>query len=175
VLGPGSRHKITSTKSGSATESGQARDLEPCPDGLPGLSILSAAPLGIYELDGDTWKICLGLAEMSRSTDFVTTPGSKHPLETLRRGRANAEDLNAHLTDRSDPSDSARDIAGADGDPDLRGEWKMVALEMDGGWENFESPQDVCATAYWYQTLPSPVLPPLQPYVERMKDLGTAK
>ena len=42
-------------------------------------------------------------------------------------------------------------------------------------WENFESPQDVCATAYWYQTLPSPVLPPLQPYVERMKDLGTAK
>jgi hypothetical protein len=97
------------------------------------LSILSAAPLGIYELDGDTWKICLGLAGMSRSTDFVTTPGSKHPLETLRRRRANAEDLNAHLTDRSDPSDSARDIAGADGDPDLRGEWKMVALEMDGG------------------------------------------
>ena len=38
-------------------------------------------------------------------------------------------------------------------------------------WQNFESPQDVCATAYWYQTLPSPDLGPLAPYEERMKDL----
>ncbi len=39
-------------------------------------------------------------------------------------------------------------------------------------WENFESPQDVCATAYWYQALPSPRWPPLEPYAERVKDLG---
>jgi hypothetical protein len=39
-------------------------------------------------------------------------------------------------------------------------------------WENFESPQDVCATAYWYQTLPSPRGPALEPYAERVKDLG---
>jgi len=39
-------------------------------------------------------------------------------------------------------------------------------------WENFESPQDVCATAYWYQTLPSPRWPPLEPYAERVKDLA---
>ncbi len=39
-------------------------------------------------------------------------------------------------------------------------------------WENFETPQDVCATAYWYQTLPSPRWPPLESYDERMKDLG---
>jgi hypothetical protein len=39
-------------------------------------------------------------------------------------------------------------------------------------WENFESPQDVCATAYWYQTLPSPRWPALEPYAERVKDLG---
>jgi D-arabinan exo alpha-(1,3)/(1,5)-arabinofuranosidase (non-reducing end) len=41
-------------------------------------------------------------------------------------------------------------------------------------WENFESPQDVCATAYWYQSLPSPRWPPLEPYAERVKDLGLA-
>ncbi len=43
----------------------------------------------------------------------------------------------------------------------------------DGRWENFEAPQDVCATAYWYQTLPSPQLPALEPYSIRMRDLGT--
>ena len=39
------------------------------------------------------------------------------------------------------------------------------------GWHNFETPQDVCATAYWYQSLPSPQWEPLEPYEERMKDL----
>jgi hypothetical protein len=42
----------------------------------------------------------------------------------------------------------------------------------DVTWENFESPQDVCATAYWYQTLPSPRWPALEPYAERVRDLG---
>jgi hypothetical protein len=39
-------------------------------------------------------------------------------------------------------------------------------------WENFETPQDVCATAYWYQDLPSPRWPALEAYAERVKDLG---
>jgi hypothetical protein len=39
-------------------------------------------------------------------------------------------------------------------------------------WENFETTQDVCATAYWYQTLPSPRWPPLEGYAERVRDLG---
>jgi len=39
-------------------------------------------------------------------------------------------------------------------------------------WENFETPQDVCATAYWYQTLPSPRWPPLEAYADRVRDLG---
>ena len=42
-------------------------------------------------------------------------------------------------------------------------------------WANFESPQDVCATAYWYQTLPSLRLQPLESYADRMKDLGFKK
>lgn len=39
-------------------------------------------------------------------------------------------------------------------------------------WENFESPQDVCATAYWYQTLPSPRWPAIEAYADRVRDLG---
>jgi D-arabinan exo alpha-(1,3)/(1,5)-arabinofuranosidase (non-reducing end) len=44
--------------------------------------------------------------------------------------------------------------------------------ESEGTWENFETPQDVCATAYWYQVLPSPRWPPLEPYASRVADLG---
>ncbi len=39
-------------------------------------------------------------------------------------------------------------------------------------WENFEAPQDVCATAYWYQRMPFPELPKLAPYSERIRDLS---
>ncbi len=42
-------------------------------------------------------------------------------------------------------------------------------------WANFESPQDVCATAYWYQTLPSVPFPPLESYADRLKELGFRK
>jgi hypothetical protein len=44
--------------------------------------------------------------------------------------------------------------------------------EDETRWENFETPQDVCATAYWYQTLPSPHWPALEVYADRIKDLG---
>jgi hypothetical protein len=44
--------------------------------------------------------------------------------------------------------------------------------EGEDTWENFETPQDVCATAYWYQTLPSPRWPPLEAYAQRIEDLG---
>src|SRR5262245_40323458 len=40
---------------------------------------------GIFELAGDTFKICLGLAGASRPHSFATAPGSGHALENLRR------------------------------------------------------------------------------------------
>ena len=43
------------------------------------------------------------------------------------------------------------------------------------GWHNFEAPQDVCATAYWYQTLPSPDWGPIENFEERIKDLELKK
>jgi uncharacterized protein (TIGR03067 family) len=45
------------------------------------------ASLGIYELNGNAWKICLGFAGKDRPKDFTTTAtaGSGHALETLER------------------------------------------------------------------------------------------
>jgi len=41
--------------------------------------------LGIFRLEGDEWTLCLGMAGATRPAAFVTTPGSSHALETLRR------------------------------------------------------------------------------------------
>ncbi len=41
-----------------------------------------------------------------------------------------------------------------------------------GAWQNFEAPQDVSCTAYWYQTAPFPTFPSLEPFASRVKDLG---
>ena len=40
---------------------------------------------GIFELDGDNFKICLGLTGASRPEAFVTSSGSSHALEHLKR------------------------------------------------------------------------------------------
>jgi uncharacterized protein (TIGR03067 family) len=41
--------------------------------------------LGIYELNGNEWKFCLGLAGSDRPQKFATAPGSGAALETLER------------------------------------------------------------------------------------------
>lgn len=78
--------------------------------------------LGIYQLDGDTWKICLTIAGNTRPTAFATAPGSGHALESLVRGAAvQAEAERAAVKSAPLP-------AGAD---DLSGEWVMVdAMQM---------------------------------------------
>ena len=43
---------------------------------------------GIYELDGDTWKICLATRGSVRPTEFAAPPGTGIALETLRRATA---------------------------------------------------------------------------------------
>jgi uncharacterized protein (TIGR03067 family) len=41
--------------------------------------------LGIFELHGDDWKLCLGFAGYDRPHEFATAPGSGHALELLTR------------------------------------------------------------------------------------------
>ena len=90
--------------------------------------------LGIYELDGDTWRICLAVAGNARPTTFATTPNSGHALEVLRReggkrGKAAAQGTGSKKSAKAKP-----DIAPPVGDPapELGGEWAMVWLVNNG-------------------------------------------
>ncbi len=77
--------------------------------------------LGIYELNGDDWKLCMGLTGKSRPARFVTAKGSGHALETLRRGPKPA------------PVESSKARAQATGDPtELEGEWRMTSCIQNG-------------------------------------------
>lgn len=40
---------------------------------------------GIYELEGDTQKICIAMPDQPRPTDFATSPENEHILEILTR------------------------------------------------------------------------------------------
>jgi uncharacterized protein (TIGR03067 family) len=40
---------------------------------------------GIYQLEGDTYKVCIGLAGRERPTGFASEPGSGQALQVLRR------------------------------------------------------------------------------------------
>ncbi|HEY5061315.1 MAG TPA: TIGR03067 domain-containing protein [Gemmatimonadaceae bacterium] len=77
--------------------------------------------LGIYELDGDTWTICLGFAGKSRPTEFRAPKGTGYALETLKR------ETNRSASGRQ--SDAAHH---GPLDPALEGEWAMVSCTQDG-------------------------------------------
>jgi uncharacterized protein (TIGR03067 family) len=88
-----------------------------------------ATSLGIYELDGHTWKICIGLAGVKRPTRFAAAPGTGHALEMLTRVLAGA---------------APKQVQPA-GEPvaELEGEWFMLSCFQDG------KPMDakICASA----------------------------
>jgi len=76
---------------------------------------------GIYELEADTWKICLTLRGGTRPRKFATRPGSGLALETLKRaakGKVKAKSPAAELA--GEPA------------PELAGEWSMVSAIMSG-------------------------------------------
>jgi uncharacterized protein (TIGR03067 family) len=41
--------------------------------------------LGIYEIDGDTYKFCLALAGKPRPTEFTSKEGTRHTLGVMKR------------------------------------------------------------------------------------------
>jgi uncharacterized protein (TIGR03067 family) len=43
--------------------------------------------LGIYELEGDTYRICISLGK-DRPTEFISKPNSGHVLEVLKREKS---------------------------------------------------------------------------------------
>jgi uncharacterized protein (TIGR03067 family) len=79
--------------------------------------------LGIYELGGDNWKICLTVTGKTRPRAFATAPGSGLALETLRR------DASAAAPDKSKPL--VADVR-FEAVAELQGEWSLVSLLLNG-------------------------------------------
>ncbi len=76
--------------------------------------------LGIYRLNGDEWKMCLGMAGNKRRPEaFETKPGSGHALQILKRAAA--------------PEPVLATDAATSGEPtELEGEWSMTSCIQDG-------------------------------------------
>jgi len=94
---------------------------------------------GIYELDGDDLKICLGLTGASRPTAFVTAPGTGHALENLKRSSKSrpegVEGGNRQLAPEA-PAPTVNESEFTQPETAmlerLQGEWLPVQLIMDG-------------------------------------------
>jgi uncharacterized protein (TIGR03067 family) len=74
---------------------------------------------GIYELNGDQWKICLTVTGKSRPQAFATQPGSGLALETLRRDTTTAS-AKTNIEVHFEP------VA------ELQGEWSLMSLTLNG-------------------------------------------
>jgi len=79
--------------------------------------------LGIYELDGDNWKICLTVTGHTRPRTFATKPGSGHALETLRRDTVGAA---ARKSKKAAADVHFKPV------PELQGEWSLASLALNG-------------------------------------------
>jgi uncharacterized protein (TIGR03067 family) len=83
--------------------------------------------LGIYRLDGDSWKLCLATRGTVRPASFASAPGSGIAVETLVRG-------SAPKARKSKSKAKSETNSGAPGGPatEFEGEWPMVSGVMDG-------------------------------------------
>ena len=82
---------------------------------------------GIYELDGDTWKLCLNTLGGQRPAKFGSAPGSGIAVETLTRGAAPAK-TKARASKKAAPAGAPSGAPAAG----FEGEWQMVSGVMDG-------------------------------------------
>ena len=64
--------------------------------------------LGIYKLDGNTWKICLATRGSVRPSRFASVPGSGFVLEVLTRGPSKAKRAKKGSTSTLQPSGNRR-------------------------------------------------------------------
>jgi len=77
--------------------------------------------LGIFELEGDDWKLCMTTRGGARPKKFATKAGSGHAFETLHRGRP---------VRLAEPVEAPVESSGPA--TELEGEWSMLGGSMDG-------------------------------------------
>jgi uncharacterized protein (TIGR03067 family) len=94
---------------------------------------------GLFELNNDRLRICLGLAGSSRPQKFATSPGSGHALEDLERiEHARPPDVDGGTAPPPAPkTEPARDPGNFDGPitptlQKLQGEWTPLELITSG-------------------------------------------
>ena len=75
---------------------------------------------GIYQLDGDSWKLCLATRGTKRPAKFVSPPDSGIAVETLVRGKAAPKARKAKAEAPGGPATV------------FEGEWQMVSGVMNG-------------------------------------------
>jgi uncharacterized protein (TIGR03067 family) len=92
---------------------------------------------GIFEVNGDDFKLCLGLTGASRPTAFTTSPGSGHALENLHRVvKARPESVHGG-TPQPRPEPSPFDVSEFEVEMTplmvrLEGDWSPVQLVQNG-------------------------------------------
>jgi uncharacterized protein (TIGR03067 family) len=84
--------------------------------------------LGIYDLNGDTWKICLSTRGEVRPTELSAPAGSGFVFETLTRREATPLRKEPALPKAA----VARAKTSSSAISDFEGEWRMVSAVMDG-------------------------------------------
>jgi len=79
--------------------------------------------LGIYQLDGASWKLCLATRGTARPASFTSPPGSGIAVETLVRGSARKARKVKSKVESAAPSGPATEFEG---------EWRMLSGVMNG-------------------------------------------
>ncbi len=74
---------------------------------------------GIYQLDGETWRICLNMAGKTRPRAFAAKAGSGNALEVFTRGSL-------------ETSAAGPVVEAPSGEGELVGEWEMVTAFQSG-------------------------------------------
>jgi len=86
---------------------------------------------GIFELEGDRWRLCLQMTGKERPTRFGTRPGAGLALETLERTKprpkASATVPRSRRQTPAAPADFPSEPV-----PELEGEWAMTACSHSG-------------------------------------------